>query len=135
MTWVKLDDSFFLHPKAVAAGKDGRELFLASLCYCAGQLTDGFVAQAALPIVVAQAGVKISVARVLERVRLWDEGIGGFWVHDYLDYNPSAAEVREARAKKAAAGALGGSRRASKLRADAQAAATANGSGFASGGI
>lgn len=130
MTWVRLDDSFFRHPKAVEAGKDGRSLFLAGLCYCGQQLTDGWISQKVLPQVASDAGVKLSVARVLESVRLWDEGLGGFWVHDYLDYNPSAKDVKEARAKRAAAGAKGGSVRAANLAqrlADAQANAWANG--------
>lgn len=126
VTWVKLDDQFFLNPKSVSAGKDGRALYLAGLCYCASQLTDGFIATKALPMVAASAGVKISQARVLEQFGLWEEGIGGFWVHDYLLYNPKASEVRAAREKKAAAGALGGSRRAMKAQADAQALAQAS---------
>jgi hypothetical protein len=128
MTWVKLDDQFFLNPKSVSAGKDGRALYLAGLCYCASQLTDGFIATKALPMIAASAGVKISQARVLERFGLWEEGIGGFWVHDYLTYNPKASEVRALREKKAAAGALGGSRRAMKAQADAQALAQASAS-------
>lgn len=128
MTWVKLDDQFFLHPKAIAAGKDGRVLFLAGLCYCASQLTDGKIVTPTLKLLAATADVKISTARTLEQVGLWEEIIGGFQVHDYLVYNPSAAQVREARAKKAAAGALGGSKRAAKAQADAQATASAGGS-------
>lgn len=132
MTWVKLDDQFFLNPKSVGAGKDGRELYLAGLCYCASQLTDGFIATNALPLVAASAGVKISQARVLERVGLWEEGIGGFWIHDYLKYNPTAKSVRELRAKKAEAGAKGGKAAAeARALAEADAAAAANGSGSA----
>lgn len=126
MTWVKLDDQFFLHPKSLAAGKDGRELYLAGLCYCAGQLTDGFIATAALPVVAATAGVKLSVARKLEQVGLWEETIGGFRVHDYLNYNPRATEVRAMREKKAAAGALGGKQRALRLAAETEANGQAN---------
>lgn len=131
MTWIRLDDSFFRHPKAVEAGKDGRCLFLAGLCYCGQQLTDGWISQKVLPMVASDAGVKLSVARELERVRLWDEGPGGFWVHDYLEYNPSAEDVKDARAKRAAAGSKGGKARADKQAnalADAQANAWANGS-------
>lgn len=124
MTWVKLDDQFFRHPKSVAVGKDGRALYIAGLCYCASQLTDGWIAQGALPLVAADANVRPSVARALERFGLWEEGIGGFWVHDYLKYNPSAKTVRDQREKKAAAGAKGGDA-AARARALAQADATA----------
>lgn len=122
MTWVKLDDQFFRNPKALAAGKDGRALYLAGVCFCAAQLTDGWLATEALPGVAADAGVKVSVARLLERVGLWEQGVGGFWIHDYLKYNPPAERVRDLRAKKAAAGAKGG-KAAADARADAVASA------------
>lgn len=126
MSWVKLDDQFFMNPKSLAAGKDGRELYLAGLCYCAAQLTDGFIATAALPVVAASAGVKLSTARKLEQVGLWEESIGGFRVHDYLNYNPRATEVRALREKKAAAGAVGGKQRALRLAAANEAERQAN---------
>ena len=40
MSWVKIDDQFFMHPKVIAAGRDARDLYLAALTYTAGQLTD-----------------------------------------------------------------------------------------------
>jgi hypothetical protein len=43
MPWVKLDDRFFTNPKVIGAGRDARDLYLAGLCYCAAELTDGFV--------------------------------------------------------------------------------------------
>lgn len=128
MSWVRLDDQFFLNPKAVAAGKDGRELFLAGLCYCASQLTDGFIASAAVPLIAAQANVKPSTARLLESIGWWEETIGGWWVHNYLEFNPRASEVRAARVQRAEAGRRGGKQRAVNLLAARQAAATTNGS-------
>ena len=41
MPWVKLDDQFFSHPKVLRAGRDARDLYLASLTFCARNKTDG----------------------------------------------------------------------------------------------
>ena len=97
MTWVRLDDGFFRHPKAMRAGLQGRALFVAGLAHCAGSLTDGYVADLALPIVAAEAGVKPSVARQLVEVGLWERVDGGFQVHDFSKYHPTAEKVRAER--------------------------------------
>lgn len=99
MGWVKLDDSFFRHHKAIRAGRDGRILYIAGLCYCGGGLTDGFIPSVALPILAAETGIsKIGpVAEALVSVGLWEQSAGGFTVHDYLDYNRSSDKVRENR--------------------------------------
>ena len=97
MTWAKLDDGFFDHPKARAAGKDGRSLFLASLCHCAHNLTDGLVQPHDLPLLAVEAGVKATVARKLVEVGLWREVPEGWLIRDFLQYNPSSGEVRQQR--------------------------------------
>lgn len=99
MTWVKVDDGYFRHPKIVRAGKDARDLDLAGMCYASANLTDGFIPNEALPHLAAEAGVRQParlVAKLLEVVR-WELGDGGHWVHDYLDYNPSREETLAAR--------------------------------------
>ncbi len=97
MTWVKLDDQFFRHPKARSAGKDGRLLYVTGLAYCTANLTDGLIHQDALPLVAAEAEVRPGTARRLVEVGLWEEVDGGYQVHDYLDYQPSAEKVRAER--------------------------------------
>lgn len=97
MTWVKLDDQFFRNPKAQAAGKEGRQLYVAGLCYCAGQLTDGRIIKPALPLVAAEAGVRPVVARRLVEVGLWVDRVDHYEIHDYLAYNPSAEQVKVER--------------------------------------
>ena len=56
MGWVKLDVGFFLHPKAIAAGRDGRDLFLAALCWSAQQVTDGLIPPSVVPMLGLLAG-------------------------------------------------------------------------------
>ena len=124
MAWVKLDDGFFRHDKARAAGKDGRALFVASLAYAASRRSDGFIADTHLGVVAAEAEVRPTVAKMLVQVGLWEVVDGGYRVHDYLDYQPSAEQVDELRQKRAAAGARGG-KQAATSKAKAQASATA----------
>jgi len=97
MTWVKLDDGFFTHPKAVAAGKDGRELYLAGLCYASANLTDGFIPTAAVAIVAAMAGVKVSVAARLVDIGLWKPEGDAYAIHDYAEHQRTRAQVLSER--------------------------------------
>jgi len=99
MTWVKIDDGFLTHPKAIKAGKDGRALFFAALIYSSRELTDGFIDDSAIPILGAFAEVKngVAVADLLVRIRLFDREDDGYRIHDYLDYNRSAAAITAER--------------------------------------
>lgn len=99
MTWVKLDDQFFTHPKALAAGKDGRALFIAGLCYSSAHLTDGTIPKPALSIVAAMAHVKQSSARQVVAAGLWEEHDDRYVVHDYLDHQTSRERVEAERGR------------------------------------
>ncbi|MCK9356986.1 MAG: hypothetical protein M0R22_07590 [Dehalococcoidia bacterium] len=110
MSWVKLDDQFFMHPKVLAAGRDARDLYLAGLTYTAGQLTDGYLPGEALPLIAAMAGVADAqgLAERLLDVYLWEKAPSGYVIHDYLDYNPTGDDVRATREARAEAGRRGG---------------------------
>lgn len=97
MTWAKLDDQYFRHPKSRAAGRDGRALDLAAICYCSSALTDGFVSDAALPLIAAEAEVKASVARKLVDVGRWDAVDGGYRVHNYEKRQRTREQVEAER--------------------------------------
>jgi hypothetical protein len=103
VTWVRLDDQFHTNRKAVIAGIEGRALYVAGLCWCALNSTDGEVDKRALPTVAALAGVQPSIADTLVAVGLWEARNGFYLVPDYLDYNPSREQViaeREAAAER-----------------------------------
>lgn len=104
MAWVKLDDKFFVHRKAIAAGVEGRALFVASMCYCAMQENNGEFTEADLPVIAAMAGVPQEIADRLVEVGLWDRSDRDYLVHDYLTYNPSSEQIA-ARRKQAEAAA------------------------------
>lgn len=98
MPWVKLDDQFFGNVKARAAGKDGRELYLAGLCFAASQLTDGRIPHDTLPVLAALAQVKAKpTVKTLLEVGLWRDAGDHYVINGYGEYNESAEKVRERR--------------------------------------
>ena len=112
MTWTRLDDGIFDHPKMLRAGDDAAHLSVRARVYCTRLLTDGRVHHEALPVIFRHRAVRDLAARLVA-VGAWDEHPDGGWsVHDFHDLNPTADEVRAKRddlkAKRAAAGKQGG---------------------------
>ena len=107
MSWAKLDDGFWMHPKVVMAGNEAAGIFCRCLSYCGKYLTDGRVpAEVALSI----AGSKKTLDRVVAVGLLQHlPHTGDYAVRDYADYNPLRDEVearreeRQTKAQKAAA--------------------------------
>lgn len=102
MAWARLDDGFHSHPDTLEAGLAANGLFARALSYAAHYQTDGFI-----PDVFIQAHVPSTR-------RNWDpEGVvqacldhgffnrvaGGFQIVNYLDFNPSRAELESKRKK------------------------------------
>lgn len=114
MTWAKIDDHMPEHPKIVPAGPLALALQVRAICYCARHLTDGFLPALMVGSLTYDLGNR-DWPKVMTDAELWeyDEARSGFIVHDYLDYNPSKAEVQQtraawtARAKKGAASRWG----------------------------
>lgn len=97
MSWLKLDDHYFDHPKIAAAGRDGALLDLAGMLYCARFLTDGRIPTGMVRR-LAPVDDPASCAEILVSVGRWEPIEGGYMVHDYLKYNPSRAKVMQDRA-------------------------------------
>jgi hypothetical protein len=102
--WTRLDDALLGHPKLIEAGellgKDGRAIalgvFVASLLWSNRHLTDGKIPLSFL----SETGpmrAPVSVADALVKAGLWEKNGAGFVIHDYGDYNESAAEVKARR--------------------------------------
>lgn len=109
--WVKLDDGFFRHPKAIAAGPLARELLIASWCWSSRYRTDGHIPSDALGGVAADAGVAPQRAEKLVEVGFWIPNGNGFDNHDFLDYQPSAASIADRRERRRKGGQEGARRR------------------------
>lgn len=109
MTWSKFDDAAPKSPKAVTAGNEAWALWAAAIMYCNRHLTDGYVSLAALatdclPVPLTPARAK-KLADLLCGCRVRPGGVGLFepagdglyLVHDFLEWNPSKAEVDSKR--------------------------------------
>lgn len=107
--WVKLDDLMPEHPKLAAAGPLAFALDVAGIAYSARHYTDGFVPAGAVAGLLDLSGIRgygatggdllaVLLGRLVAVGRWEPEADGtGWWIHDYLSYNPSAEEVQETR--------------------------------------
>jgi len=107
MAWIRIDDRMPYHPKVIGLSAEAFRLYVASLCYAGGHETDGFVPASALPVLWGTA----RTAAELERAGLWDRSDGGWSIHDYLQYNPSRADLEDARRRRSDAAAAAASAR------------------------
>lgn len=100
MPWVRLDDRFPSHRKVALLSDRAFRLHVSAICWCAENLTDGYIGDRELPLVARLRNAK-TVAQQLVDAGLWDRADDGWMVHDYLDYNPSRDQVLAERKKNA----------------------------------
>ncbi len=100
MVWTKLDDGFPDNPKllrAIAkAGDVAGWLWVCGINYCNRHLTDGFIQAEVIPRILVHKR-PLDVAAALVASGCWDVADGGYQVHDFLDHNPSRADVEASR--------------------------------------
>lgn len=115
MTWVRNDDGMSIHRKVSPLSDAAYRLQQEAKEWCSRNLTDGRILADEFPSSSCRATAKY--AAELVRRGLWHRAGGehcghpedkcpppgpdGYSIHDYLDYNPSAAEVIRDRAAKA----------------------------------
>ena len=106
MPWARIDDRANSDAKLLALSDSAYRLWVAGLIFCNFNLTDGFIPSEALQYL----GVKSAqhLVKHLVSAGLWDEVEGGWEVHDYLNHNKSASEVRRTQAERAEGGNRGG---------------------------
>lgn len=97
MAWLRIDDRVRTHPKVVQAGPAAAWFWFCGIAYCREHLTDGFIPAGMLPSLAPGVTTGRSLATKLVESRLWELAPGGYQVHDFLDWNPSRAEVEAAR--------------------------------------
>lgn len=96
MTWAKLDDGFVDNLKVQPVGWAARGVWATGLAWCSRKLSDGRISTKAAAILeFPPEAIDELVAAGLWHVA--DDG-NGWVVHDYLEYNPSKAEVVATRA-------------------------------------
>ena len=114
MAWVKISDDFSTHPKILAISHAAQVALIDSYCYAARHRTDGHIPAAAIS--------RIAPPKLRDELitgGLWDRnGDGGIVIHDYLEYNPSKADLEARQSARKAAGSRGGQAKWAKERAD-----------------
>ncbi len=95
MTWARLDDQFPDHPKVDPLSDLAFRIHVAAICHSARYLTDGFIAQERVSRLAPR--YKPAAVSELEAAKLWEVVAGGWHIHDYTDFNPSAEEVARTR--------------------------------------
>jgi hypothetical protein len=102
--WAKLDDELLDHQKIALAGtligKNGGAIAIGFYAVCllwsGKHLTDGYLPEA---VITGFGHVENprSIADALVKAGLLEKISGGFQVHDFDEYNPSAAVIRKRR--------------------------------------
>jgi hypothetical protein len=117
MTWFKVDDSFYDHPKVFDAPDCAVALWTRAGTWSARNLTDGFV-PSGMPARLCDDPDR--AVRELVRRGLWSRTKDGFRFHDWSHYQPTREEATAAATKMSSGGALGNHRRwhVDKGRAD-----------------
>lgn len=100
MSWARLDDRMADHPKVAKCTTSEFAVYIRSILHCAGGLTDGRVARvkARLFFDYSVEGLTFdAIAKQLVTYCLWEVDGDDFVVKNYLEYNPSRAEVEAKR--------------------------------------
>jgi hypothetical protein len=100
MPWVRLDDRFPSHRKIRLLSHQAFRLYVSGLCYASENLTDGRIPASELRIVADVRSGKSAAKELVERGLWRDNPDGGWIIHDYHDYNPTADQVRADRAAR-----------------------------------
>jgi hypothetical protein len=102
--WARLDDALIDHQKIADAGaligKNGRAIaigfYAVGLMWSNKHLSDGHLSLAQVKA-FNHVENPLAVADALVQAGLWQKNGNGFVIHDFDDFNPSAAEVKRKR--------------------------------------
>ena len=95
MTWFRMDDSIYDHPKMDDVSLAAAGLWALAGTYCARHLTDGVVSLRA----IQRLGGDAVLAAELVAAGLWRATSDGWIFHDWHDYQPSRADILAEREK------------------------------------
>jgi hypothetical protein len=124
VSWFRVDDKAAFHVKVLKAGNESFGALIRMGCWSSDHLTDGRI-----PIETACLIATDHTLQKLCYVGFLEPDGDDFIIHDYLDYNPTAEEVRAQREEKheskVRAGRVGGiasgvARRSSEANGEAK---------------
>lgn len=98
MTWFRVDDMFWSHPKTLELPVDAVGLWTLAGAWCAGHLTDGKVPASILRRISPASPARTkSLAEELVAAGLWERADDGYQFHQWLDHQPSREKVQSER--------------------------------------
>lgn len=106
MSWARLDDGFWTHPKVMIAGNTAAGIFARLLSYSGCYLTNGLVPAQIVELVVGKDKRALEALEQYGMVQRLETG--SVVIPDYLDYNPSKDDIEEIQRKRREAGKKGG---------------------------
>jgi hypothetical protein len=106
MTWARLDDGFWMHPKVLMAGNTAAGIFARFLSYCGCYLTDGLIPEAIADSIIGKDKKAFDALEAQGFVQRLETG--SVYIPGYSEHNPSKAEIEETRRERAKAGRKGG---------------------------
>lgn len=134
--FVALAHGFPEHPKVMGLHDRAFRFHIVALDYCSRNLTDGHVSARAVKVVAAILDTRSKRwTSELVSARLWrhDEAGDGFWINDYLVYNPRAEAMRDLRDKRREAGVRGAEKRWGKRERAAEPDSNGDGKSHSNG--
>ncbi len=96
MAWIRLDDQIAHHPKVLKVGLSAW-LYVGCIAFAQRFLTDGFIPDDAIPTLCGGVEKPILHIRKLVGAGLLERKKDGYQIHDYLDFNESAIDVKKRR--------------------------------------
>lgn len=97
MSWFRVDDQLWGHPKALLAGDRALGLWTRAGSYSMAYLTDGLITRDALRNL---RGSRTDAQRLVD-AGLWDPDPEGWRFHDWLSWQPSRDSIETRRAANA----------------------------------
>ena len=95
MSWFKLDDNSYDHPKIEQAGNEAYGVWCRAGGYCSKHHTDGFIPEAkALALGRKSLWIRLEKAIGFGSSGMVEKVENGWQIHDFLEYNPSAEEIK-----------------------------------------
>lgn len=105
MTWFRIDDSFYDHPKVADLPDSAVSLWVRAGTYSARHLTDGSVSRRTANRLCDNPGEAIDA---LLKAGLWiQDGEDAYRFHDWSVYQPTAAEAKATRDARSIGGQIG----------------------------
>lgn len=99
MTWFKVDDGFYAHPKTLSTTLSASGLWVRAGSWCGQQENDGVLPKPALPLLAPgmhHSTVK-KLARELTEAGLWVDIPGGYAFHQWEQVQPLRSEKEAER--------------------------------------